>query len=147
MKQLLLNRYLGVFLLSSLLACAAWGQAAAGSNTIDARLRGNADGTVTVQFRGVPGVTYRIESSDTPDASQWYVAAKDLVAAEGWTEWTDAAASSLAQRLYRVVPQVSAGTPVVTAATNVLGTVEDSGLHFLADSNTVQNAQAAAADS
>jgi len=147
MKQLLLNRYLGVFLLSSLLACAAWGQAAAGSNTIDARRRGNADGTVTVQFRGVPGVTYRIESSDTPDASQWDVAAKDLVAAEGWTEWTDAAAAPLAQRLYRVVPQASAGTPVVTVATNVLGTVEDSGLHFLADSNTVQNAQAAAADS
>lgn len=123
MKQLLLHRYLGVFLLSSLLAGAAWGQAAAGSTTIDARLRGNADGTVTVQFRGVAGVAYRIESSDTPDASQWDIAAKDMVAADGWTEWTDAAAAPLAQRLYRVVPQTSPVTPVVTVATNVLGTV------------------------
>ncbi len=116
--------------------------------TLDARLRGNPDGTVTVQFRGAVGVSYRIEYTDglPTDASTWTVGAQNIVAISGWTEWIDSSAGPAQQRFYRVVPQASS-TPALPPApkpVTVKANPSDDLLHFQADSNTVQTAQSMA---
>jgi len=108
------------------------------------------DGTVVVQFQGVPGVVYRVEYSDSApeDLTQWKIAVENLVAGTGWTEWIDTTAGQVAQRVYRVVPQsVTGSPPVFTATTNVVETIKDQGIYFIVDTNTVQAAQAIANES
>lgn len=140
MKQL--NRLWISYLAGWLLTCSMWGQATA--NTLEALLRGNADGTVSVLFRGVAGVSYRIEYTEAPPTEQtvWRAGIENLMANAGWTEWTDPSSGTAPQRLYRVVPQASVVPPASTP-TGALGmtNASESSPHFLADSNIVQTAQ------
>jgi hypothetical protein len=80
-----------------------------GTGTLEARLRANANGTVSVFFRGVPGESYQIRFTvgNPGDTSAWGVVVTNIVAGNGWTEWVDTHAPAVGQWFYQVVPQIA----------------------------------------
>jgi hypothetical protein len=76
--------------------------------------------------------------------SPWNIAAENIIAGVGWTEWTDQSAAQAWQRLYRVVPQTAGSLPVVTPLAVTPPVEEKGALRYAADPGTVKEAQKSA---
>lgn len=104
--------WLGGVLLFGFAAYSVISQSATTSpGTLEAKLQANADGTVSVLFRGVPGQAYQIgfTDGDPQDANAWQVVAQDVMAGNDWTTWVDTNATAMTgQWFYQVVPQLAA---------------------------------------
>ena len=83
---------------------------------IPTQLQPHADGTVSVLFQGTPGSAYQIQAARTI-AGGWNVAASNVVARAGWTEWVETNVQASNQRFYQVVAMNNSNTNSSNPAT------------------------------
>jgi tetratricopeptide (TPR) repeat protein len=96
---------------------AAFCSSLAAQTVVPTKLEPNADGSVTIHFKGEAGAAYQIFYADStnavPTQLNWSVAVDNITAAEGFTEWTDQgdatrpSPAKVQQRYYRVVKKLS----------------------------------------
>lgn len=109
-----------------------------GQTVVPTKLQPNADGSVTIHFKGEPGVAYQIFYADSTNAVpaqlNWSLAVDTITAAEGFTEWTDQgdvtrpSPAKVQQRYYRVIkksapivaPPPATGQPPSTTPPSVI---------------------------
>lgn len=107
-------------------------------SVVPTKLEPNADGSVTIRFKGEAGAAYQIFYADStnavPTQLNWSLAMDSITAAEGFTEWTDQgdatrpSPAKVQQRYYRVVkksaqmvaPPPSTGQPPSGAAPSAI---------------------------
>jgi hypothetical protein len=61
----------------------------------------NGDGSVTINFAGIPGCTYWVEAATTMVQPQWQVISTNVAGSNGLWQYTDTDAGNYPLRFYR----------------------------------------------